>query len=115
MNIKNINTISFQGIEGANSHLACKKLFSKAKVIPCETFEEVFDRTTFLSGSVIAVTETLPNLPMYSVPAPQDPMIGHYQIASAANHALICDGPKVARFSQKHPVGQTRRSSYQAE
>ena len=43
MNIKNINTISFQGIEGANSHLACKKLFSKAKVIPCETFEEVFD------------------------------------------------------------------------
>ena len=43
MNIKNINTISFQGIEGANSHLACKKLFSKAKVIQCETFEEVFD------------------------------------------------------------------------
>ena len=43
MDIKNINTISFQGIEGANSHLACKKLFPKAKVIPCETFEEVFD------------------------------------------------------------------------
>ena len=43
MNIKNINTISFQGIEGANSHLACKELFPKAKVIPCETFEEVFD------------------------------------------------------------------------
>ena len=43
MDIKNINTISFQGIEGANSHLACKELFPKAKVIPCETFEEVFD------------------------------------------------------------------------
>ena len=43
MNIKNINTVSFQGIEGANSHLACKKLFPKAKSIPCETFEEVFD------------------------------------------------------------------------
>ena len=43
MDIKNINTISFQGIHGANSHLACKKLFPKAKVIPCETFEEVFD------------------------------------------------------------------------
>ena len=43
MYIKNINTISFQGIEGANSHLACKKLFPKAKIIPCETFEEVFD------------------------------------------------------------------------
>ena len=43
MNIKNIKTVSFQGIEGANSHLACKKLFPKAKVIPCETFEEVFE------------------------------------------------------------------------
>ena len=43
MDIKNINTISFQGIKGANSHLACRKLFPKAKSIPCETFEEVFD------------------------------------------------------------------------
>ena len=43
MNIKNINTVSYQGIEGANSHLACKKLFPKAKDISCETFEEVFD------------------------------------------------------------------------
>ena len=43
MDIKNINTISFQGIKGANSHLACSKLFPKAKSIPCETFEEVFD------------------------------------------------------------------------
>ena len=43
MDIKNINTISFQGIKGANSHLACAKLFPKAKSIPCETFEEVFD------------------------------------------------------------------------
>ena len=43
MNIKNINTVSYQGIEGANSHLACKKLFPKAKDISCETFEGVFD------------------------------------------------------------------------
>ena len=43
MNIKNINTVSFQGIEGANSHLASEKLFPKAKIIPCETFEEVFE------------------------------------------------------------------------
>ena len=43
MNIKNINTASFQGIEGANSHLASKKLFPKAKIIACETFEEVFE------------------------------------------------------------------------
>ena len=43
MNIKNINTVSFQGIKGANSHLASEKLFPKAKIIPCETFEEVFE------------------------------------------------------------------------
>ncbi len=43
MNIKNIKKVSFQGIEGANSHLACKKLFPKAKIVPCETFEEVFE------------------------------------------------------------------------
>ena len=43
MNIKNINTVSFQGIEGANSHLASKKLFPKAKIITCETFEQVFE------------------------------------------------------------------------
>jgi prephenate dehydratase len=46
MNIKNINTVSFQGIEGANSHLASKKLFPKAKIMPCETFEEVFESVT---------------------------------------------------------------------
>ena len=46
MNIKNINTVSFQGIEGANSHLASEKLFPKAKIIPCETFEEVFESVT---------------------------------------------------------------------
>ena len=46
MNIKNIKTVSFQGIEGANSHLACKELFPKAKIIPCETFEEVFESVT---------------------------------------------------------------------
>ena len=46
MNIKNIKTVSFQGIEGANSHLASKKLFPKAKIIPCETFEKVFESVT---------------------------------------------------------------------
>ena len=40
---KKIQTISFQGIEGANSHLACKKIFPKLKILPCETFEDVFE------------------------------------------------------------------------
>jgi len=40
---KKIQTISFQGIEGANSHLACKKIFPKLNILPCETFEDVFE------------------------------------------------------------------------
>lgn len=34
--------VSFQGIEGANSHLACRYLFPTADILPCETFEEAF-------------------------------------------------------------------------
>lgn len=37
------NIISFQGAEGANSHLACKKAYPKMNVMPCDTFEDVFD------------------------------------------------------------------------
>tara|TARA_Y100000588_G_C14180430_1_gene893388 strand:+ start:69 stop:911 length:843 start_codon:yes stop_codon:yes gene_type:complete len=52
MNIKKIKTVSFQGIEGANSHLACKKLFPKANIIPSETFEEVFDNVKTNKSSI---------------------------------------------------------------
>ena len=43
MNIKKKQTISIQGIEGSNSHMACQKLFPSANNLSCETFEEVFD------------------------------------------------------------------------
>ena len=43
MNIKKKQIISFQGIEGSNSHLALQKLFPNAYNLSCETFEEVFD------------------------------------------------------------------------
>ena len=45
MNIKKKQIISYQGIEGSNSHLACQKLFPNAHKQSCETFEEVFDST----------------------------------------------------------------------
>ena len=61
MNIKNIKTVSFQGIEGANSHLACKKLFPKAKVIPCETFEEVFETVKKNKGQEAIITKAKKN------------------------------------------------------
>jgi len=36
-------TFSFQGVKGAYSELAGKKLYPKANSIPCKTFEEMFD------------------------------------------------------------------------
>ena len=45
MNIKKKQIISYQGIEGSNSHLACQKLFPNAHKQSCETFDEVFDST----------------------------------------------------------------------
>ena len=43
MNIKKKQIISFQGIDGSNSHLACQRLFPNSNKLSCETFEEVFD------------------------------------------------------------------------
>ncbi len=37
--------ISYQGRPGAYSHLACIKAFPEATPVPCETFEEVFEKT----------------------------------------------------------------------
>ena len=34
---------SFQGVHGAYSELAGKKLFPDSQSIPCKTFEEMFD------------------------------------------------------------------------
>ena len=43
MNIKKKQIISFQGIDGSNSHLSCQRLFPNSNKLSCETFEEVFD------------------------------------------------------------------------
>ena len=70
MNIKNIKTVSFQGIEGANSHLASKKLFPKAKIIPCETFEKVFESVTANKSNIGLIpvkTLLLGDLPKFTV------------------------------------------------
>ena len=37
------NTIAFQGLPGANSHLACKSFFPKMKYMPCTNFENTFN------------------------------------------------------------------------
>ena len=41
--MKKINSFSFQGINGAYSELAGKKIYPNADSIPCKTFEEMFE------------------------------------------------------------------------
>ncbi len=36
------NTIAFQGVLGANSHIACSAVFPGMAVLPCNTFEDAF-------------------------------------------------------------------------
>lgn len=36
------NTISFQGLPGAYSHLACRQVFPSMQPLPCSTFEDAF-------------------------------------------------------------------------
>ncbi len=36
------NTIAYQGVPGANSHIACREAFPDMTPLPCETFEDVF-------------------------------------------------------------------------
>ncbi len=42
--MKKINSFSFQGVNGAYSEQAGKKLFPQANSIPCRTFEEMFEQ-----------------------------------------------------------------------
>tara|TARA_Y100000590_G_scaffold189726_1_gene216105 strand:+ start:1421 stop:2263 length:843 start_codon:yes stop_codon:yes gene_type:complete len=41
--MKKINSFSFQGVEGAYSEVAGKKIYPKTKSIACKTFEEMFE------------------------------------------------------------------------
>ena len=38
-----INSFSFQGVNGAYSELAGKRIYPEASSIACKTFEEMFD------------------------------------------------------------------------
>ncbi|MDA9748537.1 prephenate dehydratase [Pelagibacteraceae bacterium] len=42
--MKNIKSFSFQGVNGAYSEQAGKKLYPSAKSLPCSTFEEMFEQ-----------------------------------------------------------------------
>tara|TARA_B100000575_G_C23107556_1_gene639403 strand:+ start:834 stop:1676 length:843 start_codon:yes stop_codon:yes gene_type:complete len=57
--MKNINSFSFQGVKGAYSELAGKKLYPKAESFPCSTFEEMFEQVRI--GNVDAAMVPIEN------------------------------------------------------
>ncbi len=57
--MKKINSFSFQGVKGAYSELAGKKLFPNAKSFPCSTFEDMFEQVRI--GSVDAAMVPIEN------------------------------------------------------
>ena len=53
--MKKIKTFSFQGVKGAYSELAGKKLFPDAKSFPCSTFEDMFEQVKALHPADIFI------------------------------------------------------------
>ena len=57
--MKKINSFSFQGVSGAYSELAGKKLYPDANSYPCATFEEMFEQVRI--GNVDAAMVPIEN------------------------------------------------------
>ena len=60
--IKEIN-FSFQGVKGAYSELAGKKIFPNSTSIPCDTFEEMFEsvRDTIANVALVPIENSIIN------------------------------------------------------
>ena len=53
-----MNKIYFQGTYGAYSHLAALSIDSKAKIIPCKTFDECFLNASNEKNAKLVMKET---------------------------------------------------------
>ena len=53
-----MNKIYFQGTYGAYSHLAALSIDSKAKIIPCKTFDECFLKASNEKNAKIVIPES---------------------------------------------------------
>ena len=53
-----MNKIYFQGTFGAYSHLAALSVFPDAKILPCKTFDECFNKATLEPSSKIIIPES---------------------------------------------------------
>ncbi len=107
--MKNSIVIAYQGIEGAYSHLACKKAFQDSITIACETFEEamklVESKTANLAmipvenstaGRVEEIYRLIPKLSLYIIKEHYEP-VKHCLLAT--NNAKLDD----IKYVLSHP------------
>ncbi len=86
------NTIAFQGVPGAYSHLACRNAFPGMTALPCRSFEDAFDVVTqgrarlamipienSIAGRVADIHHLLPDSGLY--------IVGEY--FQRVNHCLL--------------------------
>ncbi|MEX2643804.1 MAG: prephenate dehydratase [Acetobacterales bacterium] len=86
------NTISFQGVPGAYSDLACREVFPRMQTLPCKTFEDAFAAVSLsrarhgmipiensVAGRVADIHHLLPDSGLYIVGE-------HFQ---RVNHQLV--------------------------
>ena len=59
--MKKIKSFSFQGVKGAYSELAGKKLYPEASSLPCATFEEMFEqvRKSRVDAAMVPIENSL--------------------------------------------------------
>ena len=53
-----MNKIYFQGVFGAYSHLAALSIYPDAKILPCKTFDECFNKAILEPGCKIIIPES---------------------------------------------------------
>lgn len=116
--------IAYQGRPGAYSHMACKKAYPDCEPIPCETFEEVFEKTSkdftdmafipienSLAGRVADIHNLLPKSTLvivgeffhkirHQLLCCKDSSIGDIKVAESHFHALA----QCRKFLIKHNI-----------
>ncbi|MSO65320.1 MAG: prephenate dehydratase [Alphaproteobacteria bacterium] len=110
------NTIAFQGVPGAYSHLACRQAYPAMAVMPCQAFEDVFDVVTqgrarlamipvenTVAGRVADIHRLMPESGLFIV-AEQFLRVSHCLLGV---HGAKLGDLKVVR-SHVHALGQCR-------
>lgn len=109
--------IAIQGELGSYSHLATSEIFKDAEIIPCKTFDDVFDYVSQNKGSltVIPIENTIAGRVAdvhYLIPKYQLKIIGeHFHVV---NHCLIANPESDLKniqyvVSHAHALGQCKK------